>query len=335
MRKEAKFWKSIQNKDVQCLLCAHNCKIKEGKRGVCGVRENDDGRLYTLIYGSYSSMAADPIEKKPLFHFYPGTNALSFGTAGCNFKCDHCQNYGISTARPEDIHMREMTPEDAVKLIKQYDCKGISWTYNEPAIWYEFTFDASKLAKKQGFYTCYVTNGYINEEPLREISPYLDAMNVDVKAFNDDFYKKICKAKLEPVKHTCELAKELDIHIEVTYLVIPEHNDSIEEIRSFCKWVVEKLGMETPVHFSRFHPDYKMTGVPATPFDKLKRSFEVAKESGILYPYMGNVPHGDYENTFCPKCGNTCIERYIFSGNVVGLTDSRCAKCGQKIPVVF
>jgi pyruvate formate lyase activating enzyme len=180
-----------------------------------------------------------------------------------------------------------------------------------------------------------VTNGFINEEPLREISQYLDAMNIDVKAFHEGFYRKICKAKLQPVLNTCELAKHLGIHIELTYLVIPGHNDSINEIKDFCKWIVEKLGNETPLHFSRFHPDYKMINVPATPFDKLQEIYTVAKESGILYVYLGNVPHGDYENTFCPKCGNLCVERHGFSANMNGLRDGKCSKCGNNIPIIF
>jgi pyruvate formate lyase activating enzyme len=188
MKKEAIFWKKIDGKKVKCSLCSHNCKISDGKIGVCGVRKNENGKLFSLIYGSASSLASDPIEKKPLYHFYPGTYAFSMGTIGCNFKCDHCQNYTISTADPNFSYIKEVTPNQVIELIKEQNCQGISFTYNEPTIWYEFTFDTAKLAKKAGFYTCYVTNGYISEDPLKEISKYLDAMNIDVKAFNDDFY---------------------------------------------------------------------------------------------------------------------------------------------------
>ena len=333
MIKEAKFWNAIADKNVQCLLCAHTCIIKDGKRGICGVRENEGGRLYTLIYGSYSSMAVDPIEKKPFFHFCPGTDVLSFGTAGCNFRCDHCQNSSISAARPEDIHLREISPEKAVELTKEHGCRGIAWTYNEPTIWHEYTLDSAKLAKKAGLSTMYVTNGYINEEPLKEISPYLDAMNIDVKAFTDKFYRNICNAKLEPVLQTCEHAKELGIHIEVTYLVIPGHNDSIDEVKKFCKWVVEKLGNDTAVHFSRFRPDYNMRDVSATPIETLLKIYDIAKEIGILYPYLGNVPHGNYENTICPNCGNTCVERHGFVARLTGFSGGNCTKCGNSIPI--
>ncbi len=335
MKKEARFWNKLSDKKVQCTLCAHKCKLNKSNQGICGVRKNENGKLYSQIYGSYSSMAVDPIEKKPLYHFHPGTNAFSLGTVGCNFKCLYCQNYSISTADLGYSYLRDMSAEDSVEIAKQYNCQGIAYTYNEPTIWYEFTLDSAKLAKKADLYTCYVTNGYILEEPLKEISPFLDAMNIDIKAFTEDFYKKICKSKLEPVLNTCLLAKKLGIHIELTYLVIPGYNDSLKEIKGFCSWVVEKLGNEVPVHFSRFHPDYKMKNVPATPVDSLLKIYEVAKEVGLLYPYLGNVPHGDYENTFCPSCGNVCIERFGFSIDLSGLNDNKCAKCGQPLNLVI
>ena len=334
MKRDARFWKAIGDKKIQCSLCPHGCKIDDGKLGICRVRKNENGKLYTLIYGSCSSMAADPIEKKPLYHFYPGTNAFSLGTVGCNFKCMHCQNYSISTADPEYSYIREIMPEQAVELARKYSCQGIAWTYNEPSIWHEYTFDSAKLAKKAGLYTVYVSNGYINEEPLKEISPYLDAMNVDVKAFHDGFYKKMCKARLEPVLQTCERAKELGIHLEVTYLVIPDYNDSIDEIKQFCGWVVEKLDKDTPLHFSRFHPDHKMKNVPMTPIETLLKAYNIAKEVGVLYPYLGNVPHGEYENTVCPNCGSLCIERYGYSISLTGVKDGKCVKCSTDIPIV-
>ena len=207
MKKEAVFWNKINDKKVQCNLCSHNCNINEGKVGICGVRKNENGKLQTLIYGSASSLASDPIEKKPLYHFYPGTFAFSMGSIGCNFKCSHCQNYTISTADTSFSYLKEITPDKVVELAKQHNCQGVSYTYNEPTIWHEFTLDSAKLVKKAGLYTCYVTNGYICQDPLREISSYLDAMNIDVKAFNDDFYRKVCKSRLEPVLNTCELAK--------------------------------------------------------------------------------------------------------------------------------
>ena len=335
MIKEARFWEKLDDGYVRCVLCSHNCKIKNDKTGICGVRRNHDGKLETLIYGSCSSVASDPIEKKPLYHFHPGTQAFSVGTIGCNFKCLHCQNYSISTADMSFPYLRELTPEETVLLAKQYACEGIAYTYNEPTIWYEFTFDSARLAKKDGLYTVYVTNGYISEEPLRELSGFLDAMNVDIKAFTDKFYRKVCKAKLEPVLKTCELAKELGIHLELTYLVIPGYNDSVDEVKQFSKWVVDKLDKDVPVHFSRFHPDYKMQDVSSTPMNALLKAYDAAKEAGVSFVYLGNVPRGDYDNTYCPVCGNLCIERIGYRVSLDGLVDGKCSKCGSMLPVIL
>ena len=334
MIKEAKFWERDGDK-IRCLLCPHRCLIPEGKRGVCRVRENRGGKLYTLIYGSASSVAVDPIEKKPLYHFYPGSYALSFGTAGCNLSCKHCQNYTISMVDPEDIYLRELEVDEPARLAKQYRCKGISWTYNEPTIWHEFALDASKIAKKDGLYVTYVSNGFINEDPFREIGRYLDGINIDVKSFRDDFYRKISGGRLEPVLNTCVLSKELGIHLEVTYLIIPTKNDSMKEIGEFCEWVIDKLGEDTPVHFTRFYPHYKMLDLSPTPFETLMKAFDLAKEKGLKFVYLGNVPHGDYENTYCPSCGNLLIERYGFNANIKGLEKDRCKKCGEKINIVM
>jgi pyruvate formate lyase activating enzyme len=334
MKKKARFWETKEGKTVQCLLCPHQCILPDDKRGICGVRKNEGGQLVTLIYGSCSSVAADPIEKKPLYHFYPGTLALSLGTVGCSFTCDYCQNYEISTPRPEEIRLQEIPPEEAIKLAHQYGCEGIAWTYNEPTIWHEYTVDSAKLAKKEGLYTVYVTNGFINEAPLNEIAPYLDAMNIDIKAFHEQFYKTVCKGRLKPVLATCKTAKTLGIHLEVTYLVIPGKNDSSEEIKEFCEWVVTHLGPETPVHFSRFHPQYKMTQVPLTPMKTLMNAYELAKQAGVLFPFLGNVPHGNYDNTFCPSCGSVLIERHGFSSRIKGIDKGKCTRCGHPAPFI-
>ena len=334
MEKEAKFWEKGDGKKVQCTLCPHKCMIRDGKRGLCRVRENRDGKLYTLIYGSASSVAADPIEKKPLYHFYPKSYVFSLGTAGCNLFCKHCQNYSISAVKPEDIYLQELDVEEVSELAVRYGCKGIAWTYNEPTIWHEFAVDATKLAKEKGLYAVYVSNGYINEEPFREIGNYLDAINVDVKSFSDDFYKKVTGGRLEPVLNTCKLAREMDLHLEVTYLVIPGLNDSRGEIRKFCKWVTEELSIDTPIHFTRFYPHYKMIDKPPTPLETLLEAFSIAKEESLRYVYLGNVPHGDYDNTYCPHCGALLIERYGFSSTIVNLDGDRCSKCGKRIPIV-
>ncbi len=334
MNREARFWQPLDKSKVQCLLCPHRCKIDTGKRGICGVRENKEGKLFSLIYGSCSSIADDPIEKKPLYHFYPGSLVLSLGSVGCTMRCAHCQNYSISTAQPDAYVFQELSPEETVALAQEHGCRGIAWTYNEPTIWHEYAFDTMKRAHQQGLYTVYVTNGYINEEPLRELAPFLDAMNIDVKGFTDSFYENVCKAKLEPVLKTCELAKHLGIHIEITYLVIPGKNDTFEEIKQFCSWVVEQLGKETPVHFTRFHPDHHMTTVPPTPKETLLSIYSLAQAKGLLYPYLGNIAHGNYDNTICPICRRVVVERHGFSTYVTGVKDERCTYCGATLPII-
>jgi pyruvate formate lyase activating enzyme len=317
---------------VQCVLCPHHCRIAPGKQGICGVRENEGGKLYSLIYAACSSVADDPIEKKPLYHFYPGSRVLSLGSVGCTFRCEHCQNFTISMADPGYVGLQDIPPEKVVALAKDHRCRGVAWTYNEPTIWHEYAFDTAKLVKKAGMYTVYVTNGFMEEAPLREIAPYLDAMNIDVKAFREEFYRKICKARLAPVLETCERAIELGIHLELTYLVIPRLNDAVDEVTRFCAWVKEKLGAEVPVHFSRFHPDYRMTNTPATPLETLFALLKVAQQAGLRYVYLGNIPHGEYENTRCPTCGTVLIERYGYSATVQHISQGKCAKCGTQLP---
>jgi len=333
MIKEAAFWKAIKNEKVECELCPHHCIIAHEKRGICGVRKNEHGKLFTLIYGACSSVADDPIEKKPLYHFYPGSLVLSLGSIGCTFKCDHCQNYQISIARPEEFSLHEIPPQKVSEIACDHGCSGVAWTYNEPTIWYEYTLDTAKLVKNAGLYTVYVTNGYIEKEPLEEIAPYLDAMNIDVKAFHDEFYRKVCKAKLEPILQTCERAKKLGIHLELTYLVIPGFNDAAQEIKEFCQWIGEKIGSDTPVHFSRFHPDYKMKATQATPINTLLSCHSIAKDVGLQFVYLGNIAHGNYDNTYCPSCKNLLIERDGFSAQIKGLTKEKCNKCGVTIPL--
>jgi len=333
MKKEAMFWKPLSKQIVQCFLCPHHCIIAPEKTGVCGVRKNEHGKLFSLIYQACSSIAVDPIEKKPLYHFYPGSQVFSLGSVGCTFRCDHCQNYNISMAHPEDLSLRELPAEQLAGVALGHGCRGVAWTYNEPTIWHEYTLEAAKAVKKAGLYTVYVTNGYIEDGPLKEIAPYLDAMNVDVKAFHPEFYQKICKAKLAPVLHTCEHAKNLGIHLEVTYLVIPGLNDAAEEIKEFCHWIRETLGADIPVHFSRFHPDYKMTDLAATPLPTLLACRTIATEAGLRFVYLGNIGHGDYDNTYCPSCKNLLVERYGFSANIKGLAQGKCSKCGTLIPL--
>ena len=329
------FWEPAGTDDkVQCLLCKHGCVISPGRLGICGVRENRKGVLYSNVYGKASSANPDPIEKKPLFHFHPGSRVFSFGTVGCNFKCLHCQNHSISQHEISESYLKRIKVSKIVDMARQTGCTGIAWTYNEPAIWYEFTYEGSKASKEDDLYTCYVTNGYIQEEPLRRIAPYLDAANVDVKGFSEEFYRKICGAKLSGVLETCLLAYELGIHLELTYLVIPMHNDSIEQLQAFSNWVVENLDNTVPIHFSRFHPDHKMHDVPSTPMTTLLTAYNTAKGAGLEYVYIGNISRTDYENTYCPGCGELLIERLGFRTITVSLEGRKCRKCGREVPIV-
>jgi pyruvate formate lyase activating enzyme len=330
--RRALYYERLEEKRVKCHLCPFNCTIKEGKRGVCGVRENRRGELYTLIYGLASSVVPDPIEKKPLFHFFPGSSAFSMGTVGCNLNCQFCQNFSISRARPNGL-TREVGVDEAVSMAKYYDCRSIAWTYNEPTIWFEYTLDCAKAAKAKGLATIYVTNGYINEEPLEEISPFLDAMNIDVKAFDPQFYRKYTHSRLEPVLKTVVLAKRLGIHIELTYLVIPDLNDDMGEILEFSRWVAKEVGRETPVHFSRFYPYYHMQDRHPTPISTLTEAYRRAREI-LDFVYLGNLPPGEYENTYCPNCGSLLVGRNGFYVSKIDLEGDRCPRCGVRVPII-
>jgi len=328
--KEAMLYEKEDAK-VRCNICAHHCRITENGYGVCRTRQNIDGKLYTLIYSSVSSAHVDPIEKKPLYHFFPGTLVFSLGTISCNFRCKHCQNWSISTAKVGEVYTTEMPPEEAIRQTKKSGCDGIAWTYNEPTIWFEYTYDSAKLAKREELYTIYVTNGYISEDALNEIAPFLDAANVDVKAFSDSFYKKISGAKLEPVLETCERMQEKKIHLELTYLIIPGYNDSEEEIKKFSEWVVD-LNASAPVHFSAFYPAHLMLDVPPTSIETLEMAHGIAKEAGLEYVYLGNVPGHEYENTFCPDCGELLIERTGYHVRK-RISKPECPECGRSINI--
>ncbi len=283
--KEALFYEKLETKKVHCFLCRHHCKISDGKRGLCGVRENKDGTLYTLVYGFPCSYHVDPIEKKPLFHFYPGSKAFSIATAGCNFRCRHCQNNEISQMPRDEGHIygQKMEPSEVVEMAIKSGCKSISYTYTEPTIFYEYALDCAKLAKEKGISNNFVTNGYIEEEPLKTIKPYLDGANIDLKGFGADFYKKVCGAELNGVLDTIKVYRSLGIWIELTTLVIPGYNDTDEEIRSIARFINNELGAETPWHVSAFYPTYKLTDAPRTPAKTLQNAREIGIEEGLRY----------------------------------------------------
>lgn len=329
--KEAMFWEK-EGEKIRCTLCHNNCLIGNGRLGYCRVRENRDGILYSTAYGKASSISSDPVEKKPFFNFYPGTYIWSYGTVGCTFRCDYCQNYTISQVGAESQRLVDVRVEDVVRGAKSHVCKGVAWTYNEPTVWYEFTYDASILAKKAGLYTAYVTNGYIKEEPFRKIAPYIDAFNVDVKTFRKENMKKMSKTKLKHVLNFCKLVKELGKHLEISYLVAMTHSDSPEQIKDFCNWVVSDLGKETPIHFLRCRPVYKFFE-RETPTKVLTNTYDIAIESGLDYVYLGNIRHGKWDSTYCPNCKKAIIDRKGYHLKKF-YKDNKCIYCGEMVGVV-
>jgi pyruvate formate lyase activating enzyme len=331
---EARLYQRLEDTTLRCSLCPHRCVIREGKQGICGVRINRDGRLYAATFGKIAAEAVDPIEKKPLYHFLPGSLSYSLGTIGCNFHCKHCQNWHISQQILELHALQDLSPEQGVERALASGSASIAWTYNEPTIWHEYTLEMGTLARQKGLGTVYVTNGYITEEALREIAPMLNAFRVDIKSFSETFYRTVCGGRLQPVLDATALAKELGLHIETVTLVIPGLNDSMEEMEALIKWVIENLGPDTPMHFTRFHPDYKMRDARPTATRTLERIYERAKELGIHYPYLGNVVSHPYESTYCPVCGSLLIERSGFAVQIRGLEDHVCAECGERIAYV-
>jgi len=334
MKKEAILYEKI-GKSLNCKVCQRRCIISDGKEGFCNMRRNEEGKLYSLNYAAASSVSVDPIEKKPLFHFYPGSTSFSLGTLGCNFRCKHCQNWTISQADLGTVPTQEILPEEAVSLAKEYGCRSISWTYNEPTMWFEYTLDSAKLAHKEDIKTVYVTNGYMTEEALDTIAPYLDAANVDLKGMSEKFYHDLCDARLQPVLETIKNMYDMGIHLEVTNLMIPSYNDSDEDVKALIKFMVEEVGVEVPLHFTRFFPYYKLNHLPPTEISTLEKAHKMAKEDGMKYVYVGNVPFTDGENTYCPECGELLIERDGF--DVVGdkVKKGKCSSCGAGIDIIY
>ena len=334
MKKEAILYDKLEN-SLNCKVCERRCIISEGKKGFCDMRENLDEKLYTLNYAAASSVAVDPIEKKPLFHFYPGSTVLSLGSVGCNFRCKHCQNWNISQAELDEVSLREILPEDAVKLAKEYKCKSIAWTYNEPTMWLEYTIDSAKLAKDNGLKSVYVTNGYMTEESLEMIGPYLDAANIDLKGISEQFYKELCDARMQPVLDNIKRIYDKKIHLEITNLMIPGYNDSENNIKALVNFMVDEVGVDVPLHFTRFFPYYELKNVPPTAVADLEKAYKIAKDEGMKYVYIGNVPSGTGKNTYCHNCGDLLVERnsyQIIDNNLK--KDNKCPKCGAGIDII-
>ena len=329
---EAMFYERTKKKEVECGLCPHRCKIANQKRGTCGVRENREGVLYSLVYGRAISWAVDPIEKKPLYHFHPGSDIFSIATVGCNLRCGHCQNHNISqlSRKKEKIEGRDLSPERIISQAKATGCLSIAYTYTEPTIFFEYAYDTSILAKQNNLNNVFVTNGYMSEEALKEVSPFLDAANCDLKSFSEDHYRKICGGRLKFVLHTLELMKELGIWLEVTTLVIPTLNDSEGELRKIAEFILQ-LGKDTPWHISRFYPSYRMRDLPPTPLQTLHRARQIGLDTGLRYVYTGNVPADEGESTYCYQCGRPILERYGYHIKANHIRSGECEYCKAKI----
>jgi pyruvate formate lyase activating enzyme len=317
---------------VQCELCPKNCVIGPGQSGDCRIRVNRGGKLTAVTYGFPSSVHVDPIEKKPLNHFLPGSAAFSLATVGCNFHCKNCQNWEISQCNPEDAEAMPLPPSDLPALAKQYQCASVAYTYTDPAVYYEYALDCCVKIREAGLKNVLVTAGYMNPKPMRELYSHVDAANIDIKSMSDRFYREICDGTLKPVMETMVTARSMGVHVEVTFLVIPTLNDTDAEFESLCKWMKENMGREVPIHFSRFHPLYRLRHLPQTPAETLDRARQIAKAAGLDYVYVGNVLREDDATTHCPDCGEVLVRRMGFqvlenriaSGGV-------CPKCGKEI----
>jgi pyruvate formate lyase activating enzyme len=320
---------------VQCELCPKRCLMAPGQSGECRVRMNIDGVLRTVVYGYACAMNVDPVEKKPLFHFLPGTPILSLATVGCNLHCKNCQNWEISQANPEDVPAYELPPARLVELTREKGCRSIAYTYTEPAVYYEYALESSIQAREAGLKNVLVTAGYINKAPLRRLCAVTDAANIDLKALDDGFYRDVCGVTLKPVLETLVTAREMGVWVEVTNLVIPTLNDDTAMIRRLARWVADNLGVDTPLHFSRFSPMYRLANLPPTPESTLRNAREEALEAGLRYVYIGNVPGGDGETTFCPGDGTRVIERVGFTVRSNVLEDGKCPTCGTAIAGVW
>jgi len=336
MIREALLYEKLTDSRVQCALCAHRCKINSGRRGLCGVRENKDGILYSLVFGTLIAEHVDPIEKKPFFHVYPASRSYSIATVGCNFSCDFCQNHEISQMPRSTLMItgEDTAPTVIVERSQKSGCKTIAYTYTEPTVYLETALETAKIARRDGLKNVFVTNGFMTPEAVEMMAPYLDAANVDLKSFRDEFYKKQCGARLDPVLDSLKEMKNRGIWIEITTLLIPGLNDSLEELKDIAAFIFS-LGSETPWHISRFHPQFKMLKVPSTPVALLQRARHIGKEAGLKYVYSGNVPGDEGENTYCSNCNKLLINRYSYRVVASHLSGNSCPRCGKKLEGIF
>lgn len=334
--REAMFYTKLANNVVQCELCFHYCMLKEGKRGLCRNKENIEGKLYSLVYGRPSAVHIDPIEKEPALHMFPGTDILCIGTAGCNFRCKFCHNWHLSQRPIEKMgRVYDLPPEDVVSLAIRKKISTISFTYNEPTSFYEYAYDTARIAKRKGLNILWHSNGGMNPEPLEELLKYTDATTIDLKGFTEEFYRNILSAELEPVLRTLRIIRDEGRWLEIVNLHIPTLNDNPYDVKRMCAWIKENLGEYTPLHFSRFFPNYRLTHLPPTPVKKLEEAHKVAKGVGMEYVTIGNVPGHRYNSTFCPVCKERLIHRVHFRVSSKNLVDGKCKFCGHKIPGIW
>jgi len=334
-RQEAALWRPAAEEAVDCGLCAHRCHILPGRRGVCQVRENTGGRLVTLTYGRLVAQHVDPIEKKPLFHFLPGSTSYSIAAVGCNFQCGFCQNWQISQwPRSErgELPGESAPPESIVETARRYGCASVSYTYTEPTIFYEYARDTGRLARRAGLKNVFVTNGFMTAEAVAEMAEWLDAANVDLKAWKDSFYRQVCKGRIEPVKESIRGLLEAGVHVEVTTLLVPGENDAPEDLRGIAGFLAS-LGPDLVWHVTRFHPDFEMLDARPTPLGSIERAIEIGHEAGLKFVYAGNV--AGHQDTVCPKCGRTVIERHGFSVAMENLRGAACGHCGAALPIIL
>jgi pyruvate formate lyase activating enzyme len=333
-KREAKYYEKQAEKKVTCKLCPHECRVADLERGSCGVRENQGGTYYTLVYGNPCSAHIDPIEKKPLFHYYPTTQALSIATAGCNFVCKFCQNWEISQKRPEQVQSMKFFPAEVISTALARKCKTVAHTYTEPVVFFEYMLACAAEGKKRGVPNIMISNGYIQEKPMRELCKQLGAVKIDLKAFTEKFYKEVCDGTLKPVLDTLLVLKDEGIWFEIVVLVIPTLNDSKEEINAMTRWIVKELGPNVPLHFSRYYPTFMLKNIPPTPPETLQQARKIAMDNGIKFAYVGNLI-SDAENTYCPSCGKLLIERMRYSVSLSGMNKNHCKYCSETIPGVF
>ena len=329
------WFSSLEKSEIQCELCPRKCRVRKGKRGFCRVRENIEGELYSLVYGNPNALHLDPMEKNPFFHVLPATNSLSVATVGCNFQCKFCQTWEISQTSPEDVYSYDVSPEMVVKKAREMEASSVAFGYVEPAIFYEYMMDTALLAKNSGLLNVIHSNGFINRVPLEELCRVLDAANIDLKGFTGEFYRELCNGDLVPVLDTLKTLKKKKIHLEITNLVIPTKNDNMSVIKEMCFWVRNELGADTPVHFLRFYPLYKLKNLPPTPVSTLEDARAVALDAGLEYVYIGNIPGHIGANTFCSRCGRMIIQRAGYMVVEINMNGDRCKYCGKPIPGIW